>query len=90
MSDWRPIETAPKTNGVESLLYDAETGCTSIGYYSLAGWALVANGEIAAHLPYEKGETATPIKCSPTHWMPLPKPPVMGPSRERAIVNTDK
>ncbi len=72
MSDWQPIETAPK--GVELLLYepDVPDDCPLFllgsyvdfgdavpeGYHS--GWFDTMTGRYEIH---------------PSHWMPLPEPP---------------
>lgn len=71
MSEWQPIETAPKMkvlllfavthideNG-EIQNWKMATGCYSIGYES---WIW-------------DGRPLKPYDHQPTHWMPLPKPP---------------
>jgi len=87
MSEWQPIETAPK-DGTTVLL----------GYYNRSGkWRTVrgcwySDAQIAEDWEephdgeagwYETAENAddTPNcwNCSPTHWMPLPTPPEQTP-----------
>ena len=64
-SKWQPIETAPK-NGNHILLYRYDI--KFVGYYGGAnvGWRI----------------NAPDLPCmwpEPTHWMPLPKPPIETP-----------
>ena len=62
MSEWQPIETAPK-DGTAVLVYDGKI--TTAEWYGLGGyWSLCRVGAWA-----EDSET------DPTHWMPLPDPP---------------
>ncbi len=69
MSDWRPIETAPK---------DGSTiigWCREWGEPQTIDWS---KGEFGEHW-----YTAVMLpRYQPTHWMPLPKPPIVGPSKE--------
>lgn len=63
MSEWQPIETAPK-DGTKVLGWDGGT-MTTVEWYELGGyWSLLAVGAWA-----EDSEWV------PTHWMPLPEPP---------------
>ena len=63
-SPWQPIDTAPR-DGSRILLYDR--GVIVEGYYVGAPcfWVIVDR--------YDDS-------CLPTHWMPLPEPPVKGDS----------
>ena len=63
MSDWQPIETAPK-DGTAVLGY--HSGKMTTVYFEFWGgpWKLVAPGSCAEEDDWE-----------PTHWMPLPSPP---------------
>lgn len=60
MSEWKPIETAPK-DGTETLGYDAAEQKIFVMHYSKCSWA--RDGD-----DYD-------LIVSPTHWMPLPDPP---------------
>lgn len=78
MSEWQPIETAPK-DGTRVLVYGTyqwedyldrqQTGAVT-AYYIAAdfwddediGWVLISTN------PYRD-------RAQPTHWMPLPEPP---------------
>lgn len=64
MSEWQPIETAPK-DGTHVLMYRRQD-------ISEAWWQKKFIGE-----GYEWGGTgwAYPDFAPPTHWMPLPEPP---------------
>jgi hypothetical protein len=59
MSEWQPIETAPK-NENPVLTYDRYMGI-KIAQYVLDNWWILS------------GEDSMVIE--PTHWMPLPSPP---------------
>ena len=67
MSEWQPIETAPK-DGTEVLVWSEHGGVESAyweaGCYGHSGWTI-----------YQiRTEIAEP-DFPPTHWMPLPEPP---------------
>lgn len=76
--DWQPIETAPK-DGTHLLVCDASRAYTAfwgfgqnpptVGHYFAQGWHLSVNHD---------GEHS---EITPTHWMPLPSPPVARASR---------
>ena len=84
MSEWQPIETAPKGQKLIA------------GFFNVAGYwrTIIAKyypqntlewhedfdpddeSEYAPEGWYEESETHENIlPCSPTHWMPLPSPP---------------
>lgn len=67
MSEWQPIETAPK-DGSELLLYHRAWG-TLRGKWRDTGLEF---GEQWTGVYMMPGLTA---KDQPTHWMPLPDPP---------------
>lgn len=86
-NDWQPIETAPR-DGTPLLLYvpgcnswnrkrgmpDIMTGIWDDGYSQMdAGWY----GDLGDidHGYESTGACFEHIRLSPTHWMPLPKPP---------------
>lgn len=65
MSDWQPIETAPK--GVDHkacLVWCADNRCTYTAWWNGESWDYFCGG----------GE-ARVIDRDITHWMPLPEPP---------------
>lgn len=81
MSEWQPIETAPKTG--ETLL---------LGFFNQHDKWLTLRGQWYSYQQIEDDfeyteegwyetsvEADDPPNCwptSPTHWMPLPKPPI--------------
>ena len=81
MSEWQPIETAPK-DGAAVLLYlpDAYTMCGLTDGIIIGHWS-------AADLPADAPEHSDDAwfhvsqtggfycDIEPTHWMPLPEPP---------------
>ncbi len=69
MSNWQPIETAPK-DGSNIIL-----GCPTYvdaGYWEAEGWTLYPD-DTAPESDY--CQRFTP---APTHWQPLPEPPWPG------------
>jgi hypothetical protein len=84
MTDWQPIETAPK-DGTFVMLFvpngQLETGPVTIGGY----WKAVErspdgrfkNGEWTRFSGWLGSDADCHASwCDPTHWMPLPCPPV--------------
>lgn len=80
--EWRPIETAPK-DGTHFLAYGPGIGAAERGY-SIAAWggeksiplfgfpgfvAFVAGWQVYGDCQFE-------TEGQPTHWQPLPSPPV--------------
>lgn len=65
--EWQPIETAPK-DGTPIWLYTASGQCE--GYWNYGEWV-----QDAIYCTYD-GTGGPAFECSPTHWMPLPPPPV--------------
>ena len=61
---WRPIETAPKTDGEFILLYDKE-----LDHYAVGEWWKIPEHRDGG----EWWDGESPL--FPTHWMPLPEPP---------------
>lgn len=64
MSEWQPIETAPKDRAVLAWSIDFFASVIEIVWWEEdnsdgPGWALGDSG----------------FRCTPTHWMPLPEPP---------------
>ena len=74
MSEWQPIETAPK-DGTRILIYQPEGQWKSrrdrrLEYIDTAYWHTPGN-------PEHPGYWCAYVLCvyRPTHWMPLPEPP---------------
>ena len=64
MSDWRPMETAPK-DGTPVLIYFPRIGSQRRGQ-AVAYYHRVSGSWVTHPGMYNR---------SPTHWMPLPDPP---------------
>lgn len=63
VSEWRPIETAPKDDqGSQVLLWI--DGDAAVGYWLEDEW-----------VPNDATVACTAFIVQPTHWMPLPEPP---------------
>jgi hypothetical protein len=68
MSEWRSIDTAPKSENARILLYAAGYDPV-IGRWWGSGWG---HSDEDSDIPY--GSMDDP-RWTPTHWMPLPEPP---------------
>ena len=68
MTDWQPIETAPK-DGSGVLLYDRIEEAQAEGYWC-KGY-----GSEGAWVCAFMGGTVEFADMTPSHWMPLPAPP---------------
>ena len=68
MSDWQPIETAPKDGTVILAWRDGWVKPT------LLLWLAHRDLEAPGWCPYER-QPIRPRGSQPTHWMPLPEPP---------------
>ncbi len=67
MSEWQPIETAPKDGSIVIL------GCAHPGFRPVA--VCWAQDKVRWEWPMSNGR---PLKhYDPTHWQPLPAPPEM-------------
>lgn len=73
MSDWRTIETAPKDGTAVAIWcpmqadrHHAGMSAARIAFFSVSGWLSLPGW----------------WRSTPTHWMPLPDPPVAAPVRE--------
>lgn len=74
MSEWRPIETAPK-NGESVMVSDgANVGESS---WINGRWVQTSCGTSAWEGEGDRGGLAD-LDIAPTHWMPLPDPPKQG------------
>lgn len=71
MSEWQPIETAPK-DGTNLLLYlpESEKRPIVVGYYSIP-----LGHEDESYWFEVEGDGGFMIDVPATHWMPLPEPP---------------
>jgi hypothetical protein len=67
MSEWQPIETAPKDE-TDILVYLRFPGIVEmfVVYWDGDGWC------------YAHDRNGDPIVCNPLFWMPLPSPPGEG------------
>lgn len=76
MSEWQPIETAPK-DGTDVLLFRATK--YRVLPPTVAGW--FDKGVIPGWYTYDEPDKA--FDGEPTHWMPLPAPPSLQPASEQ-------
>lgn len=61
VGEWQPIETTPPGRNV--LVYDPRWGVAEAMHFANGDWGLATfNGSVK--------------KANPTHWMPLPEPPL--------------
>lgn len=66
MSEWQPIETAPK-DGTPVLLYEpSEDPTVHVAEWGIGDWHLC---------DFDPGYDLVQRAVNPTHWMPLPEPP---------------
>jgi hypothetical protein len=71
LTQWQPIETAPK-DGTQLLLYCGDEWCgILVGHYG----ELITWDDITGNEEVETCWQSGLEKYCPTHWMPLPKPP---------------
>jgi len=85
MSEWKPIETAPK-DGTRVLVHGfwddrAAKHCRGEPYMTIGAWSSFMSGGTGHHWMYEGclGDVdADHICVTFTHWMPLPPPPREG------------
>ena len=87
MSEWQPIETAPKNRKVLAAYQNTlgkwriVTAC----YHTELDWSddhdlSAEESEFAPAAWYEESDSADsiyPTSAPPTHWMPLPAPPAL-------------
>ena len=75
VDEWQPIETAPKDGTVVILFNDENDDCSkiSVGVFDHSIWHCIYS------LQTEFGEFGmdTFADCMPTHWRPLPNPPLV-------------
>jgi len=71
MSEWQPIETAPKMKVL--LLWAA----TDIAYNGvILNWKMATGSWSSGHEAWIwDGRLLASYEVQPTHWMPLPEPP---------------
>lgn len=78
MSKWQPMETAP-LDGTVILIARMRLPDTP-GWVHVAYWGRFEGGGGTRDYPWicikEKGRTGRWGGMSPTHWMPLPNPPI--------------
>lgn len=80
MSEWQPIETAPK-DGTKVLIVNDEGAIDVAGYIEQWNerdeWVRKAkDGDVYRTVREDRGYWGTGTAYCPTHWMPLPAPPV--------------
>lgn len=63
MSEWKPIETAPKVGDVQIYCSDTKEQMVAFWNTKFKGWQFAIDPCSGPHIAY------------PTHWMPLPEPP---------------
>ena len=74
MSDWQPIETAPK-DGTSILVHFAGLNPPAMVVVVWnQGWA-GKPGSLNAEWGWDDGDSS--VQRDATHWMPLPEPPVI-------------
>lgn len=74
MSEWQPIETAPK-NGTHLLLFFPHENTIEVGYWDCY-YAETGRGyEGCSAWCCSEYQPAAMAFDEPTHWMPLPEPP---------------
>lgn len=76
MSEWQPIETAPK-DGTPILLYWPHYPDEEKGVVWLGAWKVndrLAKGYFSDSCEWDDFEMAEP-RYAPSHWQPLPPPP---------------
>lgn len=76
MSEWKPIETAPKDRS-EILLFWWETISADeppMATCGVCAWQNTATYP-DVHMCWTWADTCEPIEYEPTHWQPLPPPP---------------
>jgi hypothetical protein len=71
MSDWHPIETAPRDGSIILLTH---AGRTLAGYYGLAQAAMQVESDKRHPWEFLDETNGTNAVTDPTHWMPLPSP----------------
>jgi len=67
MTEWQPIDTAPKDDGMPIIVYGLSEYHKTYEYVHLAYWKNYTESW------WFEGE-----EMYPTHWMPLPAPPKKG------------
>jgi hypothetical protein len=71
MTDWQPIETAPKQKVILLwALTDTDTG----NWKMAAGYWMPGYGDEPGEWTWD-GHRLKSYDAQPTHWMPLPEPP---------------
>ena len=84
MSEWQPIETAPR-DGTQVLLWGSYNQSVCVGAWRRGGWDAMHEGSRVIESESDFGTDYK--KCDPpSHWMPLPEPPAalmpeQGPSK---------
>lgn len=78
MSEWQPISTAPK-DGDQVLLWSEMWEMTwgiQIGRFEAGKWWCQEGSVGEDDFDEIDEESGEPVLLGPTHWMPLPEPPI--------------
>ncbi len=71
MSEWQPIETAPR-DGTKVILYIRSLGI-NMGSYDV--YETRRNGKVGYHSEGWRADISFVGDIKPLYWMPLPEPP---------------
>lgn len=71
MTDWKPIETAPRDGTHCLLCLPFDVGPLIVGYYRYWSSPLVPEGWTSY-----PDNRPIPDRYAPTHWTELPRPPI--------------
>mgnify|MGYP003442310506 CR=1 FL=1 len=73
--EWQPIETAPK-DGTEVILFTSHNGCEIVESFDAVQIGYWDEGNSTACIFFRLPSWRCKKIGEPTHWMPLPTPPV--------------
>lgn len=70
MSEWQPISTAPKNEMILGFFPDADTEIM------IVGCLVTDHPDDSPDWYHQDDRLGAPLDVEPTHWMPLPEPPL--------------